>query len=173
MVAALLALAGVFISLYLTLYKLGYIGTLACAVGSCETVQTSKWATFLGFPVGAWGVAYYLVVLGVSLAGLMPAFSERLSVSQLLVAMTGTGFVFSLWLTYLELFVINAICQWCVMSAVLATALLVVCWLDLRDVTAHLDELADFTAEGLRGSGYGDDIRRTSETALRATRPED
>ena len=50
MLVALVALAGVFVALYLTLYKLGYIGTLACAVGSCETVQTSKWATFLGIP---------------------------------------------------------------------------------------------------------------------------
>ena len=66
MLAALVALAGMFVALYLTLYKLGYIGTLACAVGSCETVQTSKWATFLGFPVGGWGVAYYVAVLAVS-----------------------------------------------------------------------------------------------------------
>jgi hypothetical protein len=39
MLAALVALAGMFVALYLTLYKLGYIGTLACAVGSCETVH--------------------------------------------------------------------------------------------------------------------------------------
>ena len=66
MLVALVALAGVFVALYLTLYKLGYIGTLACAIGSCETVQTSKWATFLGFPVGGWGVGYYLFVLALA-----------------------------------------------------------------------------------------------------------
>lgn len=147
MLAALLALAGIFIALYLMLYKLGYIGTLACAVGSCEKVQTSKWATFMGVPVAAWGVAYYVGVLGVSLAGLMPALAERRSVSQLLVGMTGVGLIFSLWLTYLELFVINAICQWCVISAILATALFVTCWLDLRDV----DNWADGIAQELRG----------------------
>ena len=76
MLAALIALAGIFVALYLTLYKLGYIGTLACAVGSCETVQTSKWATFLGFPVAAWGVAYYIAVLAISLAGLTPALAS-------------------------------------------------------------------------------------------------
>ena len=149
MLAALVALAGMFVALYLTLYKLGYIGTLACAVGSCETVQTSKWATFLGFPVGGWGVAYYVAVLAVSLAGLAPALSERRAVSQLLVAMTGFGVLFSLWLTYLELFVIHAVCQWCVVSALLATALFVICWLDLREVSVWADDLA---AE-LRGSG--------------------
>jgi uncharacterized membrane protein len=142
MLAALVALAGVFVALYLMLYKLGYIGTLACAVGSCEKVQTSKWATFLGLPVAAWGVAYYVGVLAVSLAGLMPALAERRSVSQLLVAMTGVGLLFSLWLTYLELFVIDAICQWCVISAILATILFVTCWLDLRDVDRWVDDVA-------------------------------
>jgi uncharacterized membrane protein len=142
MLAALIALAGVFVALYLTLYKLGYIGTLACAVGSCETVQTSKWATFLGFPVALWGVGYYVGVLAISLAGLTPALAERRSVSQLLVAVTGVGLLFSLWLTYLELFVINAICQWCVISAILATVLFVICWLDLRDVDRWVDDIA-------------------------------
>ena len=56
--------------------------------------------------------------------------------------MTGVGLLFSLWLTYLELFVINAICQWCVISAILATALFVICCLDLRDVDRWIDEIA-------------------------------
>ncbi|MEP6991509.1 MAG: vitamin K epoxide reductase family protein [bacterium] len=137
MLAALLALAGLFVALYLTLYKLGYIGTLVCAVGSCETVQTSKWATFLGAPVGAWGVAYYAAVFTLAVAGLMPALAERRWVSQVLAAVTGFGVLFSLWLTYLELFVIHAICQWCVMSALIAVALFVTSWLDLREVTSR------------------------------------
>jgi len=142
MLAALIALAGVFVALYLMLYKMGYIGTLACAVGSCEKVQTSKWATFLGFPVAMWGVGYYVGVLAISIAGLTPSLAERRSVSQLLVGVTGVGLVFSLWLTYLELFVIDAICQWCVISAILATALFIVCWLDLRDVDSWVDDIA-------------------------------
>jgi len=148
MLAALIALAGVFVALYLTLYKLGYIGTLACAVGSCETVQTSKWATFLGFPVAMWGVGYYVGVLAISIAGLLPSLADRRGVSQLLVGVTGVGLVFSLWLTYLELFVIDAICQWCVISAILATALFVVCWLDLRDIDSFVDDIA----QELRGN---------------------
>lgn len=140
MLAALVALAGMFVALYLTLYKLGYIGTLACAVGSCEKVQTSKWATFLGFPVGAWGVGYYVAVLVVSLAGLSPVFVERRIISRILVAMTGVGVVFSLWLTYLELFVIDAICIYCVISAILAIVLFVISWQDLRDVSAWNDD---------------------------------
>ena len=73
MLAALAALAGLFVALYLTLYKLGYIGNLVCAVGSCEVVQTSKWATLLGYPVAAWGVMYYATVLAVASSALAPA----------------------------------------------------------------------------------------------------
>ena len=58
MLAALVALAGLFVATYLTLYKLGVVGTLSCSVGSCETVQLSRWAMLLGLPVAAWGVGY-------------------------------------------------------------------------------------------------------------------
>ena len=57
---ALLAMGGVILALYLALYKLGIIGEMTCTVGSCETVQLSKWATFLGLPVAGWGVAWYV-----------------------------------------------------------------------------------------------------------------
>ena len=170
MLVALVALAGVFVALYLTLYKLGYIGTLACAVGSCETVQTSKWATFLGYPVGAWGVAYYLGVLALALVGLTGRYADSSRLSDVLVGVTGFGLLFSLWLTYLELFVIHAICQWCVVSAILATILFVLSWLDRRDVAALLDEEAEDVGERLRDGAFGSQIRNTSEVALRAVR---
>ena len=173
MLAAFLALAGVFVALYLTLYKLGYIGTLACSVGSCETVQTSRWATLFGVPVGAWGVGYYVVVLAVCLIGLTPSFAEQRGISLMLVVMTSIGVVFSAWLTYLELFVINAICQWCVISALLATALCVVSWLDLRDVTRWQESVAAAAAAALRGTGYGSAIRDTGEMGRVAVEPPD
>jgi len=173
MLVALVALAGVFVALYLTLYKLGYIGTLACAVGSCETVQTSKWATFLGLPVGSWGVAYYLGVLALALIGLTGRFAESRRLSDILLGMTGFGLLFSLWLTYLELFVIHAICQWCVVSAILATILFVLSWLDRRDLAALHADQAEEVAESLRDGEFGSSIRNTSEVALRAVRREE
>ena len=75
-VVAALALAGIFVALYLTLYKLGAIGELSCRVGSCETVNSSPWAVFLGAPVAAWGVGFYVATFAVAIAGLRPRFSE-------------------------------------------------------------------------------------------------
>ena len=170
MLAALVALAGLFVALYLTMYKLGYIGTLVCAVGSCEVVQTSRWATFLGLPVAVWGVGYYVAVLAVALAGLRADLVDDRRVSQLLVLMTGVGVVFSVWLTYLERFVIDAICRWCVVSAVLATILFVLALLDLREVRALLDERMAEAMAQLRVTGYGRSIRNTSEVSIRAIR---
>ena len=130
---ALLALLGLFIAIYLTLYKTGAIAELKCTVGSCETVQTSRWATFLGLPVAAWGIIFYASLFALSLASLQGRLVDSRAVSVGLVALTGWGVIFSAWLTYLELFVIHAICQWCVVSAILVTMAFVIAWLDLRD----------------------------------------
>jgi uncharacterized membrane protein len=123
MAMALIALIGVFLSLYLTLYKLGYIGTLACGSGSCEQVQLSKWGDFLGLPVSAWGVGYYTLVFALSFAGIQERFAGSERLTNALVYLTGAGLLFSIWLTYLELFVIHAICRWCLGSAAITVVL--------------------------------------------------
>ena len=136
MLAALIALVGLFVALYLTLYKVGVIGELACSIGSCEAVQTSRWSTFLGLPVAAWGLAFYASVLAVALTGLMERYEDSRPLALGMLALTAWGALFSLWLTYIELFVIRAICQWCVISAVLAVGLTVVSYLDWRELRA-------------------------------------
>ncbi|MFN8579580.1 MAG: vitamin K epoxide reductase family protein [Gemmatimonadaceae bacterium] len=136
MLLALMAMAGVAIATYLTLYKTGAIGQLACSVGSCETVNTSKWSTFLGLPVAAWGLGFYLLLLGVTLAGVQERWSASLALSRVLLGLTLWGVLFSAWLTYLELFVIHAICVWCVTSAVLVAVMCVVSLLEYREQVA-------------------------------------
>ena len=134
MIVAGLALAGIFLALYLLLYKLGMIGALTCSVGSCETVNTSKWATFLGIPVAGWGVAWYLATFVLALVSIQEKFADSRSMSVVLLLMTASGLIFSTYLTYLELFVIHAICQWCVVSAVLVLVMFVLSALDYRDL---------------------------------------
>jgi uncharacterized membrane protein len=134
MIVATLALAGIFISLYLTLYKLGVIGELSCSIGSCETVNTSKWSRFLGLPVAAWGLLFYLDVFAVALIGTFPHFEDEPVISRVLVAQAAVGVLFSAWLTYLELGVIHAICIWCVTSAAIVTLIFLTSWLDLKEL---------------------------------------
>lgn len=130
---ATLALAGLFVALYLLLYKIGVVGNLSCTIGSCETVNTSRWAVFLGAPVAAWGVGFYAVMFVLALASLQDRYAHSVRMSGVLTLVSGGGMLFSAWLTYLELFVIDAICQWCVVSAIIVTLIFLFAVLDLRE----------------------------------------
>jgi hypothetical protein len=120
-----------------------------------------------------WGVAFYVAVLAVALAGLSGGLVDSRRLSLLLVAMTGFGVFFSLWLTWLELFVIHAICTYCVISAILVTILFVISLLDLREVKAMEDDALAAAAAQLRVTGYGRSIRNTHEVSIRAVHAED
>jgi uncharacterized membrane protein len=113
-------LAGVGVASYLTYVH--YAGLQPfCAGGGhgCQRVQSSSYARLGGIPVALLGLAGYLAVAAALLA---PGEHARLAAAALAVS----GFGFSAYLTYLELFVIDAICQWCVTSAVLMTLLAVI-----------------------------------------------
>jgi uncharacterized membrane protein len=120
MAIAAIALTGVFVALYMLLYKLGAFGTILCGTGGCEVVQNSPWAYFLGVPVAAWGLAGYMAMLGAAMAGVQPRFAASRWVAAVLVALTSAALLFSIYLSYLEEFVIGAWCQWCILSAVLS-----------------------------------------------------
>ena len=138
MIVATLSLVGIFVALYLLLYKLGLIGELTCAVGSCETVNSSKYAKFMGLPVAGWGVAWYVAMFVLSLVSTGEKFESSSIVSTMLLGVAASGLVFSLYLTYLELFVINAICQWCVVSAIIVTIIFFYCVADYREKTVRI-----------------------------------
>ena len=143
LIVAALALAGNFISLYLTLYKIGVIGELSCSIGSCETVNLSKWSRFLGLPVAAWGLFFYVDVFAIALMGTMPRFENEPIISLVLTAEAAVGVLFTAWLTYLELAVIHAICIWCVTSAVVVTLIFLTSALDLREFRSRSIAPAD------------------------------
>jgi uncharacterized membrane protein len=132
MSAALTALAGIFVSAYLWLYKLGKIGALTCGTGGCETVQLSPYSRFMGIEVAAIGFAGYLVLLALSLWSLSPGQARSRSLINALAVLSGGAVAFTLYLKYLELFVIKAICRWCVASAVLIVIFFVLTLLERR-----------------------------------------
>jgi uncharacterized membrane protein len=132
MSTALLSLAGLFISGYLYLYKIGRIGSLACGTGGCEAVQLSSWSRFAGLEVALIGVVGYAALVLLSLASLQAGAYNLRWPSHAIAAAAGMGVVFSLYLTYLELFVIHAVCRWCVVSAVIIVAIFIAMLLDLR-----------------------------------------
>ncbi|CAN5769674.1 hypothetical protein BH20GEM3_BH20GEM3_05760 [soil metagenome] len=132
MVVAVLALAGLLISVYLTLYKLGYLGFIQCGAGGCEVVQSSQYAYFLGLPVALWGVGAYAALLALALAGVQNAWADDRRLGLVILAVATIGVVFSAYLTYLEAAVIRAWCRWCVVSAVLITLTFFAALVDVR-----------------------------------------
>jgi len=114
---AALALAGVAIAGYLTwVHYAGLDPVCVGGAGGCERVQSSPWAELAGVPVAVLGLAAYATIL-VSLA--LPEAPGR----SLAAFLSLVGFGFSAWLTYVELVKIEAVCQWCVASALVMTAL--------------------------------------------------
>ncbi len=85
---------------------------------SCETVQSSVYSKLAGIPVAVLGLIGYVVILG-SLA--IPGDAGR----ALGFGVALTGFGFSVYLTYREIFTIKAICEWCVSSAIMMTILMI------------------------------------------------
>jgi uncharacterized membrane protein len=118
--AGVLALAGIGVATYITVVEAGGDAPQCLAGGhGCETVANSSYSHIAGVNVAVLGIIGYVVLL---LCALLTGDVVRIAG----VATALIGFGFSAYLTYLELFVIDAICQWCVASAVLMTLLLIV-----------------------------------------------
>jgi uncharacterized membrane protein len=120
-----LAVIGLLVALYLAFVETTHSAAFCGPVGDCNTVQQSSYARLFGvLPVGVLGAVGYLVILGLWAwprrgRGQVPAWFD-----WLLPLVTLFGVLFSIYLTYLELFVIGAICIWCVTSAIVMTILL-------------------------------------------------
>ena len=130
--AAALSLVGVFVAAYLYLYKTGRIGSVMCGSGGCETVQFSEWSRFLGLEVSLIGLAGYAGLLALSIATLQGPLARKRWPVRLLALLSGIGVAFAVYLTYLEVFVIHAICRWCVGSAVIISGIFACSLLGLR-----------------------------------------
>jgi uncharacterized membrane protein len=117
-----LVVLGIAIAGYLVYVHYADIDPICNIAHGCHKVQTSQYAKLAGIPVALLGLLGYVTLLG---ALLVPGQGEAARTVAALVALVGFGF--SLYLTYRELFTIDAICQWCVGSAILMTGLAIVC----------------------------------------------
>jgi len=118
-VTVFIATLGIAVAAYIAIAEADG-GAPACFAGGggCETVAQSSHSELAGINVAVLGIVGYVLLLG---AALLRGDGARLAG----FALGLVGFGYSVYLTYLELFVIDAICQWCVASAVLMTLLFV------------------------------------------------
>lgn len=122
MAVAVLSLLGLLVSVYLWLWKLGFMGPMVCVSGGCETVQMSEYAMLFGQPVALYGVLGFAALFVTSLVGLRPTWLDRREPTLVLLGLSFVGLAFAAYLSYLEAAKIHAWCQWCVTCAVLILA---------------------------------------------------
>ena len=120
-----LCLIGLGVAGYLAYVETQAVQAVCGPVGDCNAVQSSPYARLFGiFPVGVLGIAGYLAILA---AWFYPRLRrDRVApyMPVIIFGMTIFGVLFSLYLTFLEPFVIQAVCTWCIISAVIMTLLL-------------------------------------------------
>lgn len=118
LISGAIAIAGAGVSTYIAIADSGGGSPVCLAGGSgCETVAHSSYSHLLGVNVAVFGIAGYVLLLAAAIGR-----GDEARFGGLLLGLVGFGF--SAYLTYLELFVIDAICQWCAASAALMSALL-------------------------------------------------
>jgi uncharacterized membrane protein len=123
-VIPVLAIAGMGVALYLAYVEMSDVSAVCGPVGDCNTVQQSPYARLFGvLPIGVLGVAGYIAILAAWALRRMGGTIADL-VTNALPTLAFLGTLFSIYLTFLEPFVIGATCMWCLSSSALMLALL-------------------------------------------------
>ncbi len=116
---AALALFGLGVSLYLLSVHWGWSQAVCLGIGDCEYVNTSKWSELFGIPVALLGAGAYIALMVTAVLDWRDLYAEYARRAQFFIAAVGVAF--SAYLTYIELYVLQEICPWCVFSAIAIT----------------------------------------------------
>ncbi len=119
------ALIGLLDSMYLAYVKIAR-APIYCTpgLGDCEVVNASRWSELFGIPLGVYGMVGFGLIL------LITTYGRRIHwvaayTDLILFGISTAGFLFSLYLTGIEIFVLKTVCQWCLLSAVAMTVIFV------------------------------------------------
>lgn len=126
---AVLALPGSAVAAYLTYSHWADRPTVCGGIGECERVQTSEYSDIAGVPVAFLGLLYFVAMAALALARVrwMSGGLEWAQPAALSMALAATAFV--AYLTYVELFVLEAICVWCMaLASLTAVSLALTVW---------------------------------------------
>ncbi|OGY35817.1 MAG: hypothetical protein A3E36_03645 [Candidatus Andersenbacteria bacterium RIFCSPHIGHO2_12_FULL_45_11b] len=109
---------------------------VTCIAGEgCKAVQASRYSSFFGIPTPAYGIAYYLA-LGILGALWTPNWTKQFRL--MLVILTSSGLAVSVFLSYLEAYVVQAWCSWCISSAILTIIAFALTWKVVSTYDTHI-----------------------------------
>jgi uncharacterized membrane protein len=119
-----LAVLGILVSVYMTIYKLTENPNMCLGNGGCSTVNSSKYAEVYGIPVAVIGIGGYLSILALLWLEHRNSFLGD-NGTLVVFGLALVGFLFTLYLIYVELALIHALCPFCVTSQVTMTVLFI------------------------------------------------
>lgn len=124
-ISLVLVIIGLLISIYMTIYKVTSNDSMCLGSGDCSTVNASRFSEVNGIPVAVIGMLGYAAILAVHFfEDRNPFFKQNGMLTIFGLALT--GFIFTLWLVYVELVLLKAICPFCVASQVAMTLIFVI-----------------------------------------------
>ncbi|MBL8102275.1 MAG: vitamin K epoxide reductase family protein [Anaerolineales bacterium] len=119
-----LVIVGLLVSIYMTIYKVTSNDSMCLGSGDCSTVNASRYSEVNGIPVATIGVLGYMAILGVLVFENRNSFFRQ-NGTLLVFGMALTGFIFTVWLIYVEIALLKAICPFCVTSQVAMTIIFI------------------------------------------------
>ena len=120
-----LVIIGVLVSVYMTVYKISGNEGMCLGSGDCSTVNASRFSEVNGIPVAVIGIIGYLAILGAHLLENRSPFMRK-NATLLIFGMALTGFIFTVWLVYIEIAVLKALCPFCGTSQVAMTLIFII-----------------------------------------------
>lgn len=123
-VLVVLTIIGLLVSIYMTIYKITGNNGMCLGSGDCSTVNASRFAEVNGIPVAVFGMVGYAAILLALLFESRNSFLKE-NGTLLIFGMSLVGFIFTLWLIYVELVLLHAICPFCVTSQVAMTLIFI------------------------------------------------
>ena len=119
-----LAILGLLVSIYMTIYKVSANESMCLGSGDCSTVNASRYSEVNGIPVALIGVLGYAAILGIHWLERRNEFFES-NGSMIFFGVSLIGFLFTLWLVYVEIAILKALCPFCVTSQITMTILFI------------------------------------------------
>ncbi len=119
-----LTIIGLLVSIYMTIYKLTDNDSMCIGNSGCSAVNSSKYSEVNGIPVAGIGVIGYATILGILWLERKPGFFKS-NGTMMLFGITLIGFLFTVWLIYVEIALIKALCPFCLTSQIVMTLIFI------------------------------------------------
>jgi uncharacterized membrane protein len=124
-IAIALAILGLLVSIYMTIFKLTNNEAMCVGSSGCSEVNSSKYSEINGIPVAVLGVIGYTAILALLLLEQRPGFFQQ-NGTMMFFGISLTGFLFTVYLIYVEIALIGAYCPFCLTSQAVMSIIFII-----------------------------------------------